>query len=77
LEIEEPVRGGKVTQNTAEAPAVARKLAQEVTLSPDEPDEQLERALTQLVLQVQTGEEPERPLDWASIVADAVAARHS
>lgn len=55
---------------------VIAQLAQQVTQSPDAPDGMLKLALEQLVHQVTTGKEPEKPVDWAFQVSQAVACRH-
>ena len=55
---------------------IIERLAAEVTLSPEPPADLLAQALEQLVMEIQTGEEPERPLDWAKIISDSVACRH-
>jgi hypothetical protein len=55
---------------------IIERLAAEVTLSPEPPSEDLRNALRQLVFEVQTGSEPERPVDWAYQVMLAVQQRH-
>lgn len=65
-----------MTQTAPETAEIVKKLAKEVTRSPNPPGRDLEGALVQLVEEVRTGEDPESPLDWAFIVSEAVDRRH-
>lgn len=55
-----------------------RQLAEDVTRSPEEPSEDLQLALGQLVDRINSGgDPPERPVDWPYLICEAVARRHS
>lgn len=57
--------------------ALIRQLAADVTRNEEEPSGDLELALGQLVDQISSGGvPPERPVDWAYLICEAVQSRH-
>lgn len=66
-----------MTEPAVDREKLVAKLAGEVTLSPEPPSIDLRMALEQLIDEVETGQEPQRPIDWAQQVAQSVSERHS
>ena len=55
---------------------LVKRLAIDVTRSPEPPSGDLKMALEQLIDIVTTGEDPDRPIDWAYLISQSVLERH-